>query len=532
MRNKAIVVIIVFGIVTILLYLFLSLKKSHDTDSLTRGPTEVREGKKLAQTYCITCHMVPSPTIVSKKTWPKILGWMGMYLGFIPIEAKTESINFIFLRKGEDSFADFLSDRRKDLERLNLIPQKPVISNSQWAKINAYYQYFSPTNVEPLTEKPQLSTNLKLFTVLTTDYQPTVPATTLLKIDGNKQKIILGDHRSQRLTFVSSKGKIEKSIKTGGTPVSFKSSKDGFYLTLMGSFIPTDRKLGQVVHYEKGEQNAVYKKIVILEGLYRNTHTQFSDLNQDGLEDIVVSGFGYNIGSFSWFENKGSRGYKEHVLIDRPGALNSEIVDLNRDGKPDIVVLMAQAKEGVYFFENQGEGVFKERNLIKEHPGFGFVQMKLVDFNDDNYLDIITANGDNWDMPGEKPLKSFHGLRIYLNDGKNRFKERYFYPMHGAYGVIPADFDLDGDVDLAGIAFFPDLSQELKETFVYLENTGDFNFKAYTLKKDYSGLWIVMAGGDVDNDADIDIALGGAYFGQDKWPEVPRPLLLLLNQTR
>ena len=47
-------------------------------------------------------------------------------------------------------------------------------------------------------------------------------------------------------------------------------------------------------------------------------------------------------------------------------------------------------------------------------------------------------------------------MRIYLNDGKNSFTEKYFYPINGASKVVSEDFDKDGDLDFAVISIFPE----------------------------------------------------------------------------
>jgi hypothetical protein len=89
-----------------------------------------------------------------------------------------------------------------------------------------------------------------------------------------------------------------------------------------------------------------------------------------------------------------------------------------------------------------------------------------------------TANGDNGDFG--LPLKRYHGIRAYLNDGTNHFKEAFFYPMHGAYKAVARDFDGDGDFDLATIAFYPDFTAAAPESFVYLENKGGLRFEPFT----------------------------------------------------
>jgi hypothetical protein len=41
------------------------------------------------------------------------------------------------------------------------------------------------------------------------------------------------------------------------------------------------------------------------------------------------------------------------------GALQAAVRDFNGDGRPDILVMMAQAREGVYLFLNEGQAKFR-----------------------------------------------------------------------------------------------------------------------------------------------------------------------------
>ena len=145
----------------------------------------------------------------------------------------------------------------------------------------------------------------------------------------------------------------------------------------------------------------------------------------------------------------------------------------------------------------------------------------LVDFNKDGKLDLIVSNGDNGDFA--LPLKSYHGIRLYLNDGGNRFTEAFFHPMHGAYKAVARDFDADGDLDLAAIAFYPDFEQERPESFVYLENQGGMKFTASTCAESDAGRWMVMDVGDLDGDGDEDLALGSFVRGPTTVP-VPQAM--------
>jgi hypothetical protein len=275
----------------------------------------------------------------------------------------------------------------------------------------------------------------------------------------------------------------------------------------------------------------------VLGQLRRPTDTTFADLNGDGREDFIICQFGNRLGRFSWFENLGDGKFEEHVLADRAGAIRAQVYDANGDGLPDIFVLMGQAREGVFLFLNRGKGTFEQTTLIEQHPAFGYAYFELVDFNHDGHIDLLTVNGDNGEYPSQP--KNYHGIRIYLNDGQNKFFEKWFFPLNGAYKAIARDFDGDGDLDIAAISFFPDYQKSPEESFVYLENKGDWKFEAYTFPQCTAGRWITMDAGDLDGDGDTDIVLGSLVRGptatfippslQASWNTNHLPILMLEN---
>ena len=149
--------------------------------------------------------------------------------------------------------------------------------------------------------------------------------------------------------------------------------------------------------------------------------------------------------------------------------MKTAVRDLDRDGRPDLLVLMAQGREGVYAFYNQGEGRFGMKPLLQFPPVYGSSDFALADVDQDGDEDLLLAQGDNADLSAV--LKPYHGLRVYRNGGDYRFTEAYFYPMYGATRVVSEDFDADGDVDIAVSAYFPDFEVNNSRSFVYLENT-------------------------------------------------------------
>ena len=151
---------------------------------------------------------------------------------------------------------------------------------------------------------------------------------------------------------------------------------------------------------------------------------------------------------------------------------------------------------------------FEIERLIQNSPELGSSWFELVDFNKDGHLDIILTTGDNADYsPFPKP---YHGLSIYLNDGKNQFIKKYFHPIYGATRVLTKDYDFDGDIDFAILSFFPEENYSKSEKFIYLETLDPYSFifNSYTLGDVFSDRWMVMDHGDVDLDGDFDIILG------------------------
>lgn len=215
------------------------------------------------------------------------------------------------------------------------------------------------------------------------------------------------------------------------------------------------------------------------------------------------------------------------------------IKDMNGDGLQDVMALMAQGDEGVFYYENQGNGSFGEKRLLSFLPLNGSQYMELADFNDDGLDDILYVCGDNADKT--PILKPYHGVYIFLNQGGLDFQQSFFYPLNGAYKAIPRDYDLDGDLDIAAISFFPDYYSSPEESFVYLENVGDMKFDDFSFPEATNGRWIVMDAEDMDADGDVDLALGSfVYFtalgdttglGQ-KWLSKGPSVVVLENTTR
>jgi len=447
-------------------------------------------GEQLAKTYCASCHVFPEPQLLTKIEWMhRIMPSMALWLG-------VESPNYEALPEG------------RILEEAKIYPNAPLLSQKEWFAIWDYYKSEAPER-QMIVAKPRAEMGLKNFRVRKVNFHAGAPMISLVKIDSPRQRLYVADGFANILATLDPSAKVLARERLASPAVSLQATAAGVLLTLIGRFFPSDQMEGATLALPEGS--------AVLTKLRRPTDVRPADLNGDKRDDLVVCEFGNRLGRVSWHENIGNGQYRMHELLDRPGAIRSELRDFNGDGKLDIMVLTTQGREGIYIYYNEGSGRFRVETVLEQHPSFGYADFQLVDWDKDGDIDLLTANGDNGDYP--TPHKPYHGIRLYLNDGKSAFKEVYFFPMEGAYKVVPADFDLDGDLDLAAIAFYPDFADPL--SFVLLENRGTLQLKPFTFPEANAGRWMVMDAGDLDTDGDTDIVLGSFVMGPTTIPVPP-----------
>ncbi len=477
-------------------------------------------GKALAQAYCQACHLFPDPALLDKATWQrKVVPQMALRLGL-----------------GSNSFGPYLGKSTEEIDALlqaNIFPQKPYVSEANWQKIVAYYTENAPDNLR-LPAPAAIRQVLTGFSINTPALNKGKTAlTTMVKYLPEANELWVGDLRNQMIKL-SQKLVVVDSVQLDTPPVALLKSPQHYHILTIGSIIPSDKGSGRL--YQLPHTGAAAGVAApVLEGLQRPVSMVQADLNQDNISDLVVCNFGFNLGALVWYQGLGKGKYKQHVLKNLPGALKAEVLDLNKDGLPDIVALFAQGTEAIRVFYNLGNGNFREENLLQLPPVYGVSYFELADFNNDGAPDILLANGDNADY--SPILKPYHGIRIYLDDGDNNFSEKYFFPMSGATKAIARDFDKDGDLDIAAIAYFSDFETAPEKGFLYLEQTGKLTFTAATFAQSQVGRWFTMDTGDYDGDGDEDIFLGSFTNAltpapaalQKKWWQQGPSLVVLQN---
>jgi len=475
-----------------------------------QGERQMSHGRELASAYCSACHLEPSPDILTKRSWEMAFGYMGFMMGIKNID---------YLADHPDFAQENIKSKLKYLTKENMVPDAPLLNQDEWDTLRHYYVESATEEPLPQTAKPTLQWELPQFDIVQSDYRADPAVTTMVHVREETGETYIGDSVAHTLAVLDGEGQLEfkpRVFGPGMAPVGMTFVGDNAYVASIGDIFGVGSSADKVATISKlalVDQSIAAANIgVVIDDLFRLAGMDSADLNGDGTIDFVVCGFGTRQGNVAWYESQSDGSYREHVLINRPGAVKAVLYDFNNDQYLDIAVLLSDAREGFYILINDGANEFTSNTVFETQPSYGHTYFELQDFDGDGLMDILTVNGDNVDSDPYNTLKNFHGVRIYLNRGGLRFEEAYFFPLYGAFGAKAADFDNDGDLDIAAISFYPDFEVERRESFVYLQNDGHMTFSAFSNPELVNGRWMTIGAGDMDGDADIDIVLGGAYI--------------------
>ncbi|HEV3363287.1 MAG TPA: FG-GAP-like repeat-containing protein [Acidimicrobiia bacterium] len=214
------------------------------------------------------------------------------------------------------------------------------------------------------------------------------------------------------------------------------------------------------------------------------------DVDRDSDRDLVVIDRTSNdlvvlrnqgAGTFAAFERYPVR---TELGVNEPTNVSSS--DFNGDGSADLAV--SHVDEEVSLLFNDGTGLF----ITQADVFVGFsIRVLAADFNGDGAADLATTGGLDSD-------DSHNGVFVVLNDGRGGFGvPRQFFVGNASFELATADFDGDGDRDLA-------VSNPALQEIVILDNNGQGIFGTAQRMVEQGGpLWLTTA--DVEGDGDVDL---------------------------
>lgn len=454
--------------------------------------------EQLAKKTCSTCHTMVDPALLDKGTWKNsVLPNMASRIGMHHVRAGSS----------------------------------PAITAAQWSAIEKYYVDSAPEHLAAAPSHPLLRDwwgfSLKKPAVTAR----TAALTTLVAFDEQAGDIFTGDAGTFRLTRWNKALIPVDSLPAGSPPVNAWFEDGLATFTTLGTMKANDVAEGKVM------QMAMPGKLrfadTVASSLPRPVQAVPADINKDGLSDWIVCGFGHDLGGLYWYQQDGHGKYIKHTILNMPGSLQVITGDFNADGWIDLMALFGAADECIRLFLNDHHGGFTSKKLLSFPAVYGSGSFQLADMNGDGLKDILYTCGDNNDY--STILKPYHGVYVYVNAGNDVYQEKYFYPINGCTKAVAADFDLDGDADIAAIAFYADLDNKPAEKFIFLEQSAPLRFTAHSPPIENYGRWICMDVKDYDHDGDADIVLGNfsATFKSEKMPasvsDQRLPFIVLVN---
>ena len=517
--------------------------------------------EELVQMHCVRCHLAPEPTDLSKEYWLFALHYMGNYVGmkgdefsdmrtepfppeFEPVQDYTKRY---FLYDSNGYFRDLYPFKQH-------IPPEPLMNKAEWLRMREYYV----ENAKSWTEMEMQEPKAPLAKV----FEPVVPNLDLepnglvlaTLVDAKRARIYVGrtviddwvaggerregfEGWDDMLVFDLGTGKRIGHTRLASDAIDMALTDTGMRLVEHGRFPMSKVGIARITDWEFEGKSARARMLV--NGKQRFVQHHSVDMNGDDLVDIVANAFGDGI-----FQDANSElsiyyqtpeyeklwpdaaaeippgllpgALRESVIAVDAGLIGSTIADFNNDGRPDIAAVVAQGRQELQLYINNGDETFT-RHVLDEHtPSWGGNSLRAADFDGDGDIDLVVLNGDNVAgnhiinvVPAPRPQ---HGIRVYTNNGDLNFTEEFYYRMHGAIRSVVHDFDDDGDPDIAAIALFPQWSYDEPESFVYLENQGDFQFAPQSIATEFFSPWASIEAADVNGDQKTDIILGLGNF--------------------
>ncbi len=224
-----------------------------------------------------------------------------------------------------------------------------------------------------------------------------------------------------------------------------------------------------------------------------------ADVNGDGIPDVLVG----NSSSVMVLLGNGDGTLQAPTAYDIGSSEPASIAvgDVNADGHPDLIVATSFPGDpnsgGVAVFLGRGDGTFRSP-LIFRSGGFGALGVAIADVNRDGRPDLIVANVCQ--TPPNCYFNNPGSVGVLLGNGDGTFKSAISYTSVGnTQGMAVADLNGDGTPDVVVEGIGTDIG-------VLLGN-GDGTFQPLVGYYPSAGGTEALAIGDVNGDGKPDLVL-------------------------
>lgn len=237
-----------------------------------------------------------------------------------------------------------------------------------------------------------------------------------------------------------------------------------------------------------------------------NGSVNWGDYDNDGDPDLLINGqSGSGIPAVTvLYRNDGNDVFTEVLTSLTPIIGITRWIDFDNDGWLDVIMSglgNSLTNDSIRLFHNNGAGNFIEMN--SNLSGYYATDIAVADFDNDGDSDFFFTGGT-------LSSTTFPISVLYSNDGNGNFMGTPFNFINLSTGTADwGDYDNDGDLDLLydGI----DSTFGLGITLLY-RNDNSGNFTLINAGLPGTGEPGSVNWGDVDNDGDLDILLGGTTF--------------------
>lgn len=432
------------------LFLLLALVIENSCDSGVKKSISLEE--RLATSYCSSCHLFTPPSLLDKASWQRVLPIMK--------------------------------------EKIELTGK--VLPKDDWNNIYHYYYNNAPFNLTRNIVDTNKMEKVSLSIIDTFSTQLISPL--IISITENESGDLLFGDLSGKISTVNRDGSKNKSVVTNSIPIQVQPINESSNLVLnMGELGPSHNANGSLLKLDDGE------KTVLIDSLHRPIHFSPSDLDEDGNIEYIISHFGSTNDDKEtgglWLYEKDGQAFSSLQIGSYTGASKSIVLDLNKDGRDDIIALFAQGDERIIFFKNEGNMNFTEKVLLRFHPLYGSLDFILQDLNLDGNEEIILVNGDNADY--SPVFKPYHGLRIFEQIDGIEFQEVVFHPINGAAKILLTQNR--NKVVLGIFSLFPNLYSRPWEILSFIEVDSDFDTKRYYTEDVAGDHWVIASVDEMGN---------------------------------